>query len=136
MPARKYPDDLLEEAARLREAGMRISEIGKRLGINPSVVAAYCLQVGADSPDAAMKPPLLQNVPHYTRNGHVVRRFTEAEDARLLALRLRGIGVTEIARRLGRRRNSVIGRLRTLARHEARDEARRETRLLRKGANP
>ena len=124
MPARKYPDALLEEAARLREAGLTLREIGRRLGIHPAVVGWHCLKLGADSPDAALRPELNRTTLTYTRAGRVVRRFTEEEDALLLRLEAERGGISEIARRLDRRHNSVTGRLMTLARHEARREAR------------
>ena len=130
MPARKYSDDLLNEACRLREAGMAVPRIARRLGMPDTVVEYHCLRLGADSPNAAARQDPVIRVTQYRRNGRVVRRFSEVEDTRLLGLRTQGIGVNEIARQLGRCRNSVIGRLRTLARREARDEARRETRHL------
>ena len=57
------------------------------------------------------------------RGDHIVRRFTEKEDALLLELEAQNLNYSEIARRLDRRRNSIVGRLATLARREARAEA-------------
>ena len=124
MPARKYSDTLLNEAAQLREAGLSLAAIGTRLNIHRSAVQYHCLRLGADSPDAACKAPPASPPMEYSRNGHVVRRFTEEEDARLLRLEAEGLGIKEIARRLSRRPNSITARLVTLARHEARREAR------------
>ena len=126
MPARKYPDALVNEAARLREAGMSLTAIGVRLRMHRSAVQYHCLKLGADNPDAGRKAPTARPPMTYTRNGHVVRRFTAEEDALLLQLEAEGLGIKDIARRLGRRPNSVTQRLMTLARHEARDEMRRD----------
>ena len=58
------------------------------------------------------------------RGGHVVRRFTAFEDAEILRLAAEGVSRNRIAKQLGRRHNSIIGRLMTLARHDALAEAR------------
>lgn len=52
-----------------------------------------------------------------------MRAFTPDEDARLLAMEAEGVKRSVMARRLGRKPNSVRGRLMVLARHEARREA-------------
>ena len=124
MPARKYSDALLDEAARLREAGLSLAAIGTRLNMHRSAVQYHCLRLGADSPDAACKVPPASSPVEYNRNGHVVKRFTEEEDALLLRLEARGMSVKGIARQMNRRWNSIQGRLMILARHEARREAR------------
>ncbi len=124
MPGRKYPAALLDEAARLRETGLSFAQIGRRLDMHSAAVKYHCLRLGADSPDTALSPPPRLTLPEYSRGGHVVRHFTAEEDARLLRLEAKGLSVMEIARHLNRHRNSVRGRLMTLARHEARHEAR------------
>ena len=57
------------------------------------------------------------------RGGHIIRRFTVEEHEQLVALDLTGARICDIARKLGRRPNSIIGRLMTLARRDARLEA-------------
>jgi hypothetical protein len=51
-----------------------------------------------------------------------VRRFTAEEDALLLQMEANGARYCEMCRALGRRHNSIIGRLATLARRDARAE--------------
>ena len=125
MPARKYSDALLTEAAQLREAGLPIREIAGRLGMHPSAVSWHCLRLGADHPDAARRAhSCRQPMMEYTRNGRVVRRFTPEEDEQLLQLEAEGLSAGDIAQHMNRRRNSIVGRLMTLARQETRNEAR------------
>ena len=123
MPARKYSDATLNKAAELREEGLSISKIAARLGMSPGAVHWHCLRLGADLPDVDTRRPVPPQPMVVQRGNHKVRRFTPDEDRRLVEMDLRGIGVSEMARRLGRKHNSVIGRLMTLARNEAREEA-------------
>jgi hypothetical protein len=67
--------------------------------------------------DKAIKGPAV-----CMRNGKAVRRFTPADDEKILSLSLAGKSDTEISRALDRRPNSIRGRLMTLARHQARAE--------------
>jgi IS30 family transposase len=79
----------------------------------------FCLQEGIDKPTA--RPIKLgQHKSVCQRGNYIVRRFDEQEDRTLVAMRLDGKTTTEIARTLNRRQNSIIGRLMTLARREAR----------------
>jgi len=136
MPKRKYSDALLEEAAYLREEGLSYSAIGRQLGISPDAAEFHCLRLGADSPKAARRKPHTRNVLQYTRAGRVVRRFTKEEDALLLRLEAEGLRFVEIARRMGRKSNSIQMRLRTLARQDARHEARSSAGLTLKDQTP
>ena len=122
MPARKYSDETLNEAAELRESGMSEAAIAKRLGMSKGAVYWHCLKLGADSPNAAPTKRTSSGPVEVERSGHKVRRFTEDEDAKLLEMSLAGARVADMCRALGRKHNSIIGRLMTLARHEARLE--------------
>jgi hypothetical protein len=51
-----------------------------------------------------------------------MRGFTDQEDRRLLELEAQGLTYTQMAQRLGRKQNSIRGRLYTLARREERVE--------------
>ena len=121
VPARKYTDEQLDEAARLREAGMSINAIGKRLGMSPGSVSWHCLKLGADSPTTATNVPDYSGPMIMRRGDHLVKRFTPEEDARLLQMDIDGERVCDMARAIGRPANSVRGRLMTLARREERE---------------
>ena len=112
------------EAAQLGEAGLPVREIAGRLDMHPSAVSWHCLRLGADSPRDLCKPPDPVRTQRYMRSGHVVRRFTPEEDEQLLHLEAEGLSAGDIAQHLNRRRNSIVGRLMTLARQETRNEAR------------
>lgn len=114
MPARKYPDALLDEAAALRETGLSCEAIARRLEMSTGSVSWHCLRLGADSPP---RGPMI-----VTRSGFAVRRFSASEDATISTMDLDGATTAEIAHKLGRPWNTVRGRQMTLARHQARRE--------------
>lgn len=122
MPARKYPDEVLDQAAELRERGLSSGEIARKLDMTVGSVNWHCLRLGADAPDGhrgrigAYGPQVMR------RGNHQVRRFTPEEDRKIIEMELSGATIAEICRALGRKHNSIIGRLMTLARHEARAE--------------
>lgn len=58
------------------------------------------------------------------RGNHLVRPFTPDEDARLLELDHQGLTPTEIGRAMGRKQNSIRGRMLTLGRQASRAEDR------------
>jgi DNA-binding transcriptional ArsR family regulator len=122
MSARKYPDELIERAAEMREQGLTFGQIGLALGMSASAVSWHCLRLGADSPNTCMNTKAPVTVMEAVRGGHLVRRFSEDEDRRILEMGAAGVRVAQIARTLGRRHNSIIGRLMTLARRENRIE--------------
>lgn len=122
MPARKYSDQLLDEAARLRETGMSEAAIAKRLNMSLGAVSWHCLRLGADSPHTVRNISTTTGPMVVSRGGHIVRRFTPEEDKVLTEMDMAGERVCEMARRLNRKPNSVRGRLMTLARQEARRE--------------
>lgn len=123
MPGRKYSEATTNEAAELREQGLSYGQISKRLNMTESAVYWHCLRLGADSPKFRPKEdhkigPMVVN-----RGNHTVRGFTPDEDKILLNMSKAGAGIMEISRAMNRKHNSVKGRLMTLARHEAREEA-------------
>ncbi len=122
MPARKYSDALLNDAAALRETGMSCEAIARRLDMTSSAVSWHCLRLGADSPNTRGKVSAATGPMIVTRSGFKVRRFSQNEDAKILAMDLDGATTAEIAHKLGRPWNSVRGRQMTLARHQARRE--------------
>ncbi len=121
MAHRKYSDHQITSAADLREQGQSIDKIAQRVGMSASSVYWHCLRLGADSPRAKGMPRNVGNMV-VKRGNHVVRRFTPEEDRQIVQMEADGCRLSEIARKLGRRRNSILGRLMTLARHEARAE--------------
>ncbi len=121
MAARKYSEAQIEAAVALRERGLTYSQIARKTGMSKSAVDWYCLKLGAEPPHLA-PPPRNVGMMIVQRGGHLVRRFTDAEDAILLRMEAEGHRLSDIARQVGRRRNSVLGRLMTLARRDARQE--------------
>ncbi|MFD1034123.1 hypothetical protein ACFQ15_05610 [Sphingomonas hankookensis] len=112
--------------ATLRERGRSLQAIAnhftaKGTPISASAVGWQCLRVGADAP-IAKRNPLSTRSDVYRRGGHVIRPFTPDEDARLRDLEAQGLKTRQMADQLGRRENSIRGRLMTLARHDARAE--------------
>jgi transposase len=124
--AQTLSDAQLESLAELREEkGWSIPRIQRAvkhrfgLTVSESLLHWQFKRLGIDGP---------RNKPHrfrkrvIRRNGHLVRRFTPQEDAKILEMRLAGYGQSAIARELGRPSHSVYSRFLTLARREARAE--------------
>lgn len=124
MPARKYSDEIIGQAAELRERGLSFGQIALRLGMSASAVDWHCLKLGADSPKTATQIIVRRQPMVMRRGSHVVRLFSEDEDRQLIALSLAEATIADMSRALNRRHNSIKGRLMTLARIEARKEAR------------
>lgn len=121
----KYSQDVIDEAIRLREKGMTGRIIAARLGMTVSAVYHHCLRLGADRPDAIPTPARARGPSVVRRGDHMVRRFSEDEDRRILEMERRGMRTCDIARAISRRPHSVQARLMILARREARlEEAR------------
>lgn len=113
-------------AAELREAGWTYDEIALKIGRDAGSVAWHCLAVGADPPNAKPIDKTIKGPPVYRRGRHHVRRFTPEDDAELIRRTNAGENPAQVGRALGRKPNSIRGRLMTLARHDAREEAARE----------
>jgi len=115
-------DAQLDEMCELREAGKTVRQIVRhfaRQGIKVSggSIDWQCLRLGAFRPGISL-PGLYAARPCRRASGEV-KPFTPAEDRQLLAMRKANAKYAEIARRIGRRENSVRGRILTLARYEA-----------------
>ncbi|HEV2530919.1 hypothetical protein [Phenylobacterium sp.] len=115
-------EEEVERLVALRERGLSEAVIARMVGCCQGSVSWALLREGIDVHLDRRLPPVPAEPVVQHRCGHLVRRFTQAEDAQLLALEAQGLTVHAISRRLGRRNNSVLGRLRTLARREARAE--------------
>lgn len=119
----KYDNKTIEKAASLRERGLSYGQIAARLGMSIGAVEYHCLRRGADLPVPPAPAPYAGPM-EVRRGNYTVKRFTAAEDARLIEMDISGMSVMDIARALGRPHNSIIGRLMLLARNEARKELR------------
>lgn len=125
MGRRIITDDQLGQLVELRERGFSHRQIiewfaARGIAVSSGLVQWHCLRLGAEKPGP---PPAPYVIRARVRGGHVVRPFTPEEDAVLLELAVTEPNRAEIARRLGRARNTVVTRLMTLARRDARGEA-------------
>lgn len=118
----KISTEQWDAAAMRYEAGEKPRRICKDLGISIGLFNWNMLRLGADPPGAKVLPARAPGPAVVKRNGFTVRHFSAAEDRALEELASEGFGDTAIGRQIGRRPNSVKGRLMTLARHAARRE--------------
>ncbi len=121
MAARRLSEQQIERAIALREAGWTLKAIGDEIGCSGAAMSWHFLMRAVDPP----KPRPLRldyhlRCPVMKRGRFLVRAFTPEDDARLLDMERRGEKVSAIARALGRKHNSVQGRLMTLARRDER----------------
>lgn len=112
-----------ERIAALREAGETYREIAAIFGCSDKAISWHCLRLGAEPPKKTALWKGIKGPEVVKRGNHLVRRYTQEDDACLLRLEAEGKTVTEIARALGRKWNSIRGRLMTLARREEREAA-------------
>ena len=121
----KMTDEKLAIMEEMRERGRSYGAIARRLQLSPGAVSWHCLIRGIDPP----QPPCLRPIPTrpvaVRRGNHFVRPFTVDEDRRLLALEAQGLSFAELSRQLGRKPNSIRGRLAVLARRDERAEQAR-----------
>lgn len=110
------PSDVLDTIATMREAGAQFQAIEQATGIHRKTCEYHAVRLGALPPAGARRCP---RPARYSRAGAVVRGFTELEDQQITAWSIDGVSLKEMGRRLGRKHNSILGRLRTLARREA-----------------
>jgi hypothetical protein len=120
MGARRLTNTDFDRICAMREAGKSYEQIGRVIGCSAKAVSWHCLRLGAEGPKQTKLWDGIVGPETFSRNGHIVRRYTPDDDALLLALECQGIPINAIARRMGRRANSVRGRLMTLARREER----------------
>lgn len=125
MAARRLTEADIERAIVMRERqGMSLDSIGAIIGCSGKALSWHFLQRAVNKPKPApLRLDYHLECPVLKRGNHLVRAFTPEEDARLLALEAQGLTHTEIGRALGRKPNSVKGRLMTLARRDERAEA-------------
>jgi transcriptional regulator len=122
MPRRRFTQEQLDDMATMRERGWSYNRIGSKLGMSANAVSWHCLRLCAEPPRPSKLGPIPTAPSVVARGNHLVRRFTQSDDAKLLQLEAEGLSISEIARRIGRRWNSTRGRLMTLARREERAE--------------
>jgi len=120
MPAPTLTQDQIDLAVEMRERGRSCRQIALRLGVHVSTISWRMLVLGIDPPKVRRLDPVPVGPTSVLRNGTPVRRFTRDEDQRLLALVDQGLSRAQVAKHLGRQRNSVVARLLTLQRRQAR----------------
>lgn len=128
--APKRPNLTRDQVAKIvelrSERGLGLAEIAEKMDCSIGSVSWALLREGAerkgDHPPAKSSP---EQPVSYQRNGRVVRLFTADDDALLLELEALGLNPAQIGKRFDpvRLPNTITGRLRTLARREARREA-------------
>ena len=106
------------------DRSLTAGQIASKLGLSHGAVTWHLLKLGVEKGGVAPKtykpkPPSFYT---YTRNGYPVRGYTPEDDRQLQQLSMQGLKHSEIARQLGRKSNSVRGRLFTLARRDERRE--------------
>ena len=127
MARRLTPAQHQDIAARV-EDGESHASLAKAYGCTRDNISQICLTLGAEAPGTRTPPrPILRS---FLRAGVTVHRFSDVEDRKLLFLAAKGLVPAQIGHRLGRHRHSVRGRLKTLARREARAEAAALTPIL------
>lgn len=121
MPRAPLTEAEIERIVTLREKRWTETAIAEEIGCCVGSVSWALLREGVDiHADRPLAPVPIEPLT-YRRGGCLVRRYTQADDAQLLALEAAGHTTHRIAIIMGRRFNSVIGRLRTLARRQERE---------------
>lgn len=123
MARRRLTQQDFDRICAMREAGKSFEQIGRAIGCSAKAVSWHCLRLGAEGPKPTKLWDGIKGPAVCIRNGHEVRRYTPDDDALLLSLEAEGLAIAAIARRTGRRPNSVRGRLMTLARRQERSVA-------------
>ncbi|MFC5423318.1 hypothetical protein ACFPOB_27635 [Bosea eneae] len=114
----------IEKLADLRERrGWSVKRIAEAMGKSPGAIAWQCLRHAIEPPQGTRTRDAFRPVVAVKRGNHIVRGFTAEEDKIIEQMSLNGATDSEIGRCLGRKPNSITGRLMTLARRQARAEA-------------
>ena len=121
--ARRLSEHDIDRIVEMRERGETYALIARAIDCSESIVSWHCLRLGVEPPTPGLPSEGIRGPLVVERKGFTVRRYTEADDVQLLALEAEGLSNSEIGRRMGRQPNSVLGRLYTLARRQARREA-------------
>jgi IS30 family transposase len=107
------------------DKSMSAQQIARKLGLHHGAVTWHLLKLGIEKvgkPPANYKPESPERYT-YMRGGRLVRGFTLEQDAKLRRLEAEGLSYIEIGRRMGRKQNSIRGRLHTLGRSDQRLDA-------------
>lgn len=113
--------------AEMRERRMTYGQIANATGMSASNISWICLKYGIEKPGKRSK--LGDNGPSVMKRGnHEVRKFTAEEDAIIRAMGAEGQRATAISKVIGRKHNSVLGRMMTLARRDEREAEAAESR--------
>lgn len=120
MGKRKFDRATVDRAIALREQGISYGEISKDTGMSRGQIYWECLRAGAEAPNNTIRAGKITAMVVSTKRGHIIRRFTEEEDRKILEMEAQGMGPFQIGKALGRAHNSITGRLMTLARHDER----------------
>lgn len=107
--------DSVDAIAAMRESGATYQKIANQLGLKVSSVRWQCLKDGIHPPPTCQHRDKTPKKRMSDRGGRRIKYFTPEEDRELLRLERAGLNYAEIARALGRARNSVRNRLFTLA---------------------
>jgi hypothetical protein len=114
----------IARAIELRGKNWTLAAIADDLGASIGAVRWQLMAAAALDPSKPNRLPAIPTEPRQvSRGGHIMRLFTQEEDARLLALEAQGLPRSQIARNLGRPHNSVRARLMTIARHQEREDS-------------
>lgn len=120
---RKLSDAQIVELIEKREKGWSHGALADWFGISKAGIHYQCLKAGAISPNQRIVPVPTQSTSFVAGDGRTQRRFTQAEDVRLLELEAQGLNYSAIAVQIGRARTSVRIRIMTLALREGIAEA-------------
>ena len=104
-----------DQIATLREKGWGLERLAEQFNCTVGSISWCCLMAGV-SPPGAEKRKRVQHTHPYRRGKSLVRPFTPEEDQLIEQMRAAGETLTAISRATGRRHNSIVGRLCTLAR--------------------
>ena len=99
------------------EHGWSSTRLAKKFGYSKGAIQYHFLINGISRP-GSRRYSTPDRAPTYVRKGRTVRRFTDAEDERVLSMTLDGKNPTEVGRALGRGHHVIIARLATLARRD------------------
>lgn len=118
----KMTPEKVENMCERRERGETYEAIAAALDVSPDTIAWHCTRLGVEAPNPGQSWSEIKGPRVMIRGGHQVRRFTPKEDETIQRMRLDGARTIDIARKLGRKPNSVTGRLYTIARRDMRQE--------------
>ena len=112
---RKLTDAQIEEMCEKREKGWGYERLAERFGVSQGAIHYQCLKNAAVSPRQRRRPVPTEPSSFVAGDGRTQRRFTIADDERLLELEASGLSYQKIGRQMGRAYTSVRIRLLTLA---------------------